>query len=95
MKKTLATITLILIANLYIGYYETRYVEDNRIVFFIKKQPTLQVKFENLFVNDADSKRLADLNMVEINIIRNYCKYRLGIDTWLQSQEELEDCKAR
>ncbi len=33
--------------------------------------------------------------MVEINIIRNYCKYRLGIDTWLQSQEELESCKAR
>ncbi len=95
MKKFLAIITLIFITHLYVGYYETRYAEDNKMVFFIKKYPTLQVEFVNLFASDADDKPLADLGAVEKSIIRNYCKYRLGIETWLQSQEELEACKPR
>ena len=29
-----------------VGFYETRFAEDNRVVFFIKKYPALQVQFE-------------------------------------------------
>lgn len=95
MKKVLITIALIFVAHLYIGYYTSLDVEDEKTVFFIKKYPTLQVKFENLYTKDSDDKPLADLGAVEKSIIRNYCKYRLGIETRLQSQEELEACKPR
>lgn len=93
MKKILTLFTLLLAAHFYVGYYETRYAEDNRMVFFIKSQPTLQIEFVNLFASDSDDKPLGDLSRVEMNIIRDYCKYRLGIETWLQSQEELDACK--
>lgn len=95
MKKTLATVLLIFVAHLYIGYYTSQDVEDERTIFFIKKYPTLQVKFKNLYTKDSDDKPLTDLSMVEINIIRDYCKYRLGIDTWIEDQEELDACKPR
>ncbi|MNP42558.1 hypothetical protein D3C76_1363310 [compost metagenome] len=95
MKKTLGAATLLIVAHLYIGYYTSLDVEEERTTFFIKKHPTLQVKFENLYTKNADGKPLADLNMVEINMIIDYCKYRLGIETWLQSQEELDACKQR
>ncbi|ANJ59186.1 hypothetical protein [Pseudomonas silesiensis] len=95
MKKTLIILVLISISHLYVGYYETRWAEDNKIVLFIKKEPTFQVKFENIFASDSDDRPLTDLIMEEIAIIRTYCKYRLGIETWLQTQEELEACKVR
>jgi hypothetical protein len=69
--------------------------KTTRWFFFIKKKPTLQVKFENIFASDSDDKLLDELIMEEVNIIRDYCKYRLGIETWLQTQEELETCKVR
>lgn len=95
MKKFLAIIALIFIAHLYIGYYTSQDVEDERTVFFIKKYPTLQMKFNNIYTKDSDDKSLAELSAEEMGIVRNYCKYRLGIETWLQSQEELEACKPR
>lgn len=95
MKKALIVITLACIAILYVGYYETRYVEDNKMVFFIKKAPTLQVEFVNLFANDADNKKVHELDDEERQVVIDYCKYRLGIETELKTQEELEICKQR
>ena len=48
--KTLALslmTTTLLVAWLTTGVYKTRFAEDNRLVFFIKKQPTFQVAFVN------------------------------------------------
>jgi hypothetical protein len=53
------------------------------------------MKFENLYSKDGDTKSLADLGAVEANIVINYCKYRLGIETWLENEEQLEACKRR
>ena len=94
MKKIIAVILLIVLAHTYIGYYETRWAEDNKYVFFIKKSPTLQTRFENIYASDSDDKPLEELSTEELRLVRTYCKYRLGIDTWLQSQGELEACKA-
>ncbi|MCY1431945.1 hypothetical protein D9M71_479240 [compost metagenome] len=95
MKNLVLPLVLALLAGLFIGYYDTRYAEDNKRVFFIKKQPTFQVEFENLFANDADNKKLPELNDEERKIVLNYCKYRLGIETNLKTQDELEMCKKR
>jgi hypothetical protein len=83
------------LAWLKIGFYETRFAEDNKMVFFIKKHPTLQVEFENLFLTDEDSEPLDRLSDDDRKTIINYCKYRLGIETELRTQEELDTCKKR
>lgn len=93
MKKLVATLLLIATAHLYLGFYKTQFAEDNRWVFFIKHEPTLQMKFFNLFASDADDKRLNELSRAEKNIIADYCFYRLGIRTQVLSQEELDACK--
>jgi hypothetical protein len=95
MNKLIIPLALALLAVLFIGYYDTRYAEDNKTIFFIKKQPTLQVEFENLFANDANNKKVHELNDEERQIVIDYCKYRLGIKTELKTQDELEACKER
>ncbi|RRV06188.1 hypothetical protein EGJ27_16050 [Pseudomonas sp. v388] len=86
---------LIATAHLYIGYYTPQSIHDESTVFFIKKYPTLQMKFKNLYTRDGDTNNFANLNSVEANIVINYCKYRLGIDTRLENEEQLEECKRR
>jgi hypothetical protein len=95
MKRLLIAALLASIAHLYIGYYTPQSTHEESTVFFIKKHPTLQMKFKNLYTRDGDTKSLADLGAVEANIIINYCKYRLGVETRLESEEQLESCKRR
>ncbi|MBD8495783.1 hypothetical protein IFR09_17795 [Pseudomonas syringae] len=95
MKKLIALSALALVAALFVGYYETRWAEDNKTVFFIKQHPTFQLEFVNLFASDADDKPLAALTPQERQEVMDYCKYRLGIVTRLETQAELEACKER
>lgn len=95
MKKCIALLFILFVAHLYIGFYETRWAEDNKRVFFIKKYPSLQVEFVNLFASDADDKPLEQLSPLERATVRDYCKFRLGIETHLETQEELNACKAQ
>ncbi|WP_079204445.1 hypothetical protein [Pseudomonas sp. CC6-YY-74] len=95
MKKSIILIALLLLGALFVGYYKAIDDAELNTVFFIKKSPTFQVKFENLFANDADNKKLHELNGEERKLVVDYCKYRLGIETELRSQEELEVCKER
>lgn len=96
MKKKII-LSLIVFASsilwLNAGVYETHFAEDNRSVFFIKKHPTLQVRFENIFLTDEDDKTIDRLSDEERSMVINYCKYRLGIKTELKTQKELEACK--
>ncbi|MBU1332176.1 MAG: hypothetical protein KJ884_08110 [Gammaproteobacteria bacterium] len=95
MKKLIAFTAFALLGVLYVGYYESLDDAEVNKVFFIKKSPTLQIKFRNLFANDADDKPLAKLTASQREQVIDYCKYRLGIETTLSSQEELEACKQR
>ncbi|KJK03490.1 hypothetical protein UB43_03040 [Pseudomonas sp. 21] len=95
MKKLIAILLVLCVAHLYVGFYRTRWAEDNKRVFFIKKYPSLQVEFVNLFASDADDKSLDQLTPLERTAVRDYCKYRLGIETELKTQTELDACKAR
>ncbi|MFJ3263343.1 hypothetical protein ACIPK7_24075 [Pseudomonas sp. NPDC086581] len=95
MKKFFALVLMLCVAHLYVGFYETRWAEDNKRVFFIKKYPSLQIEFVNLFASDADDKSLDQLSPLERATVRDYCKYRLGIEAELKTQAELNACKER
>lgn len=95
MRKLLLSLPLVLTTVLFVGYYETQWAEDNRLIFFIKKSPTFQIAFVNFFDSDADDKPLEKLTDQQRIHVIDYCKYRLGIDTTLASQAELEICKGR
>ncbi|WP_324732950.1 hypothetical protein [Pseudomonas paeninsulae] len=73
-----------------IGVYETHFAEDNRLVFFFKKHPVLQIRFENIFLTDEDDKPVGRLSDEERRAVINYCKYRLAIETELKTQVELD-----
>lgn len=95
MKSLLIIVPTILVAFLYIGFYarmEDAYPEK---IFFIKKAPTFQIKFENIFAYESDDKELSELSDTERQLVIQYCKYRLGVTTTLINQNELEECKKR
>ncbi|WP_373875091.1 hypothetical protein [Pseudomonas tohonis] len=92
LALSLVTATL-LAAWLTTGVYKTRFAEDNRLVFFIKRQPSFRVAFVNPFATDADSKPLSRLNAQERQEVIDYCRYRLGIATELKTQDELDNCE--
>lgn len=75
------------------GYYE--YLEDAtpEKIFFEKKYFTLQVRFDNIFANQSDERGIEVLTLSQREKVINYCKYRLGVITQLDTQEELEHCK--
>jgi hypothetical protein len=94
MKKSLLLLLPFLAASLTLGYYrETGEAQMYTYVFF-KKSPTFQMKFENIFANLRDDKKLSKLDIQERQKVIDYCKYRLGIDTTLETQDDLERCKA-
>ncbi|WP_374439227.1 hypothetical protein [Pseudomonas panipatensis] len=93
--RIVALIALASLCWLYIGYYES--LDDANIQYkvFIKKHPTLQVRFDNIFANSQDPKPLEHLSDREKQLVRDYCRFRLGIETRLETQAELERCEAR
>jgi hypothetical protein len=95
MKKLLLMIPPSLTAWFFVGYYTDTGEFEAYTHTFIKKHPTLQIEFENIFANYRDHKPLNELTPEERQQVIAYCKYRLGIDTQLQNQDELEQCKER
>lgn len=95
MKSLFIILSIALVAALYIGFYEKMEDADPEKVLFIKKAPTFQIKFENIFAYESDDKNLSELSDTERQLVIQYCKYRLGITTTLKSQNELEECKRK
>ncbi|MGN4051979.1 hypothetical protein [Pseudomonas sp. SM4] len=95
MKSLLLFAAIALSGAMFVGYYEKMEDADPEKVFFIKKHPTLQIKFVNIFANEADDKKLTRLSDVERQYVIDYCNYRLGISTELKTQQDLEHCKQR
>ena len=92
MKKLIAAALLALIAALYIGYYTALEDGDVETVLFIKKHPTFQIEFYNIHANDGDLHKLERLSPEQRKWITDYCRYRLGIDTDLTTQADVEMC---
>jgi len=98
MKKItllFSALVLLLSAALKIGYYTSYEDEELKTTFFFKKALTFQLKFENIFATEGDDKPLNMLRPDERTLVADYCHYRLGIKTSLQTQAELDVCKVR
>ncbi|WP_214658485.1 hypothetical protein [Pseudomonas folii] len=80
---------------LFTGYYKTSWAEDNKIIVFIKKKPTLQIKFVNYFSTDSEDKsNVHQLDRKDRRLVVDYCKYHLGIEIEMNTQEEMDTCEA-
>jgi hypothetical protein len=92
MKKLLIAAILFVVAMLYVGYYNA--VEDGDIetIVFIKKHPTFQMKFYKIHANDGEIRKVERLTAEERGWIIDYCRYRLGIDTDLSTQGDVDMC---
>ncbi|PHN31415.1 hypothetical protein [Pseudomonas sp. ICMP 460] len=95
MKKLIALIVLALVAVLYVGYYEALEDADVETILFIKKHPAFQMKFYNIHANDGEIRQVEQLTQEERRWIIDYCWYRLGIDTTLNTQEDVEVCRKK
>jgi hypothetical protein len=95
MKKLLIAAILAVVTMLYVGYYEALEDGDIETIVFIKKHPTFQMKFWNIHANDGEIRKVGRLTAEERGWIIDYCRYRLGIDTDLKTQDEVEMCRKK
>jgi hypothetical protein len=92
MKYFLLTALLAILAILNVGYYNEVSEGEVREIFFIKKSPTLRMKFHNIHANDGDYRKVDELSDELRQDIIDYCKYRLGIETEVKTQADVEIC---
>lgn len=95
MKKLLIAAILAVMVMLYVGYYDALEDGDIETIVFIKKHPTLHIKFYNIHANDGEIRKVERLTPEERAWIIDYCRYRLGIDTALKTQDEVQICSKK
>lgn len=95
MKFLIFISLLVAVAILNIGYYDE--VSDGEIntIYFIKKIPTPRMEFHNIHANDGEYRAVETLSNEYRQYIIDYCKYRLGIDTELTTQTDVNICAQR
>ncbi|MFJ3470215.1 hypothetical protein [Pseudomonas sp. NPDC090201] len=81
------------IAN--VGYYETRWIEDDLIVFFIKRQPTYKVAFINVYQSDHEDNWKGHLEKKERQYAVEFCKYYVGFETEMTTMDDFNECERR
>jgi hypothetical protein len=98
MKRELAAFMLIvtaILAPLYLGYYEALEDGDVERIIFIKREPSIKLKFYNIHANDGEIRQIEALTSEERSWIIDYCRYRLGISTQLKTQASIEICRQK
>jgi len=60
--------------------------------FFSEESPTLRMKFYSIHANDGDYRKIDRLTNELRQDIIDYCKDRLGIDTEVKAQANIEMC---
>jgi hypothetical protein len=95
VRAFLIAAVLLVLAVLYIGYYEALEEGDIETILFIKKHPTVRMNFYNIHANDGEIRRVERLTEEERKWIIDYCRYRLGIDTALRTQDDVEVCRKK
>lgn len=76
----------------FIGYYEHHEEISSTPVIFWKKKPSLQIKFYRIFHPNFESG-LHELTEIQRLKVIDYCKYRLGIETTLKTEEDFKACR--
>lgn len=83
---------LALLVVLNVGYYNEVSDAEVNTIFFIKKTPTMKMKFFNIHANDGDYRQIDRLSDELRQDIIDYCKYRLGIETEVKTQADIVMC---
>lgn len=92
MKKMLFLLSLVLLLMLNFGYYTELEEAETHTRWFLKRAPTLRLEFFNIHANDGDDRRVETLSNEQRQMIIDYCKYRLGIDTQVTTQADVARC---
>ena len=92
MKTLGVALVLAVLAMIYIGYYQALEDGDIETILFIKRYPTFRIKFINIHANDGEIRQVERLTDKERMWIIDYCRYRLGINTELKIQNDIERC---
>ena len=95
MKTLGVALVLAVLAMIYIGYYQALEDGDIETILFIKRYPTFRIKFINIHANDGEIRQVERLTDKERMWIIDYCRYRLGINTELKIQNDIERCRQK
>jgi len=77
----------------YVGYYQTRWIEDDITKVFIKKQPTYKIRFINVFRSDHEDNWNGYMEEKERQYAFDFCKYYVGFDTPMKTVTDFHECK--
>lgn len=96
-KLTMLLLTALLICmtvvTLNLGYYQTRWIEDDQLVLFVKKSPTYKTRFINVFETDHENNWSGYLENQERQYAIDFCKYYLGFNTPMHTMNDFYECK--
>jgi hypothetical protein len=93
MKKIIGLLALFSFPFLFIGVYQTRWIEDDQTVFFVKRKPTYKIRFINVFRSDHEDNWNGYLDEKERQYTIDFCKYYVGIDTAMNTMDDFYKCK--
>lgn len=84
---------LIMVVWLFIGFVMTPSLADDAEYnpqFFLKKHPTLQIKFRDFYLDSGDIAPFSRMSPTAKQQIANYCSYRYGFS--INDDETLKLC---
>ncbi|MCG5075946.1 hypothetical protein [Paraburkholderia tagetis] len=84
---------LVLVADLYIGYYYSYIDHEEHEVYFFKRFPTLRREFINPFSNEGDNPSVNELSTNVRKELFDFCKYAYGVT--LNDTKSLESCRGQ
>lgn len=93
MKKITAAMLLLLSPLLFFGFYHTRWIEDDELVFFVKKSPTYKISFINVFRTDHEDNWNGYLQDEERQYAIDFCKFYVGFETPMDTMGDFNQCK--
>jgi hypothetical protein len=93
MKQIICFMALLLCPLPFIGVYQTRWIEDDQTVFFVKKQPTYKLHFINVFRSDHEDNWKGHLEKTERQYATDFCQYYVGYKTAISSMDDFYRCK--
>lgn len=82
-----------IVVNFVVGYYQTRWIEDDQLIFFINKSLTFKISFINVFRTDHEDNWKGYLRDEERQFAIDFCKYYVGFDTPMTTMNDYEACR--
>lgn len=92
LVSSLVVICLLATVCSYTGYVNSYLDDEVQTKFFVKKYPTLKMRFYDPFANEGDDVPIESLSRRDRLEFSDYCKFRFGISN--DGNVSLGRCKA-